>query len=96
MSIDDHISINIEVAERPYRLRIRPDEEKYVRAAAHFVQRELTKLKNRYSFRDDQDGLVYVTLDAVTDLARHSARDKSEDDSLEAVVSKMEALLNIA
>lgn len=96
MSIDNRISINIEVAERPYRLRIRPDEEKYVRAAAHFVQRKLMKLKNRYSFRDDQDGLVYVTLDAVTDLARHSARDKSEDESLEAVISKMEALLNIA
>ena len=96
MSIDDHISINVEIAERSYRLKIRSDEEKYVRTAAHFVQRELSKLKKKYSFRDDQDGLVYVSLDAATELARYSARDKSEEESLEAVVSKMEALLNIA
>jgi cell division protein ZapA len=96
MSIDDRIFINVEIAERPYRLKIRPDEEKYVRAAAHFVQRELSKLKKQYSFRDDQDGLAYVTLDATTEMARHTAREKSEDESLEQVVSKMEALLNIA
>ena len=96
MSIDDHISINVEIAERSYRLKIRHDEEKYVRAAAHFVQRELTKLKKQYSFRDDQDGLAFVALDATTELARHNAREKSEDESLEQVVSKMEALLNIA
>lgn len=96
MSIDEHISINVEVAERSYRLKIKPDEERYVRAAAHFVQRQLSKLKKEYTFRDDQDGLVFVTLDAATELARYNARDKSEEESLEQVVSKMEALLNIA
>ncbi|MEY3983724.1 MAG: hypothetical protein RL160_1283 [Bacteroidota bacterium] len=95
MEPDDYIPIRIVLAERPYVLKIRRNEEEYVRRAAMLMQRNLQEIKAQYSLKDDQDALALVTLDVATDMARLNIRKEERNQSLERAVSHMEQLLNI-
>lgn len=95
MEPDEYIPIRIVLAERPYVLKIRRNEEAYVRRAAMLMQRNLQEVKAQYSLKDDQDALALVTLDVATDMARLNIRKEERNQSLERAVSHMEQLLNI-
>jgi cell division protein ZapA (FtsZ GTPase activity inhibitor) len=95
MEPDEYIPIRIVLAERPYVLKIRRNEEAYVRRAAMLMQRNLQEVKAQYSLKDDQDALALVTLDVATDMARLNIRKEEHNQSLERAVSHMEQLLNI-
>jgi|SRR5690606_17346229 cell division protein ZapA (FtsZ GTPase activity inhibitor) len=71
---EEHIPINVWIAGRSYRIRIRPEEEASVRAAVKIANDKIMELRSHYAGKDDQDFvamclLMYATQTTGTTLA---------------------------
>lgn len=70
--MEQTIPITIWLAERSYRIRVKPEEEQAIRHAMKVAEQRLAKLRRDLPGRDEQDFLamtlmMYAT-DQVTDL----------------------------
>jgi len=63
--MDDKLSININIADRLYPLRIERDEEEGIRRAAKIINDKVAQYKQKYVSKDVQDCLAMATLQFV-------------------------------
>jgi cell division protein ZapA len=63
--MDDKLSININIADRLYPLRIERKEEENIRKAAKIINDKVVQYKQRYPSKDIQDCLAMATLQFV-------------------------------
>jgi cell division protein ZapA len=63
--MDDKLSININIADRIYPLRIDRKEEENIRKAAKIINDKVVQYKQRYPSKDIQDCLAMATLQFV-------------------------------
>jgi cell division protein ZapA len=63
--MDDKLSININIADRMYPLRIERKEEENIRRAAKIINDKVVQYKQRYPSKDIQDCLSMATLQFV-------------------------------
>ncbi len=63
--MDDKLSININIADRLYPLRIDRKEEENIRKAAKIINDKVVQYKQRYPSKDLQDCLAMATLQFV-------------------------------
>lgn len=63
------LSINVWLAGRSYRIRIRPDEEEMVRKAVKLADEKVMEMRRHYAARDDQDFVAMVLLMYAADSA---------------------------
>ncbi len=63
--MDDKLSININIADRLYPLRIDRKEEESIRRAAKIINDKVVQYKQRYPSKDIQDCLSMATLQFV-------------------------------
>ena len=63
--MDDKLSININIADRVYPLRIDRKEEENIRKAAKIINDKVVQYKQRYPSKDIQDCLAMATLQFV-------------------------------
>jgi len=63
--MDDKLSININIADRMYPLRIDRKEEESIRRAAKIINDKVVQYKQRYASKDIQDCLSMATLQFV-------------------------------
>jgi cell division protein ZapA (FtsZ GTPase activity inhibitor) len=63
--MDDKLSININIADRMYPLRIERKEEENIRKAAKIINDKVVQYKQRYPSKDTQDCLAMATLQFV-------------------------------
>ena len=63
--MDDKLSININIADRMYPLRIDRKEEESIRRAAKIINDKVVQYKQRYPSKDIQDCLSMATLQFV-------------------------------
>jgi cell division protein ZapA len=64
--MEDKLSINVNIADRYYPLKVdRADEEK-IRKAAKLINEKVLQYKQRYSDKDVQDFLAMAALQYVT------------------------------
>lgn len=59
---EDIININVIIADRPYPLKIKRDEEENVRKAAREINEKVTQFQQAYAAKDKQDYLAMCTL----------------------------------
>lgn len=86
--------ISVIIAERPYRLSVKSEEEEQVfREAGRLIREKMTEYGSTYAFRDKQDLLAMVTLQfAVESL---SVKDKAENQAqLNQKLLKLERILD--
>ena len=62
----DELTISVTIADRPYRLTIRRDEEEMIRKAANEINKKLKQYSESYAFNDKQDLLAMVALEKST------------------------------
>ena len=62
MKPDELISINVIIADRPYRLKIKTAEEENVRKAAKMVNEKVKEFQNTYEAKDKQDYLAMASI----------------------------------
>jgi len=58
----DELTISVRIADRPYRLTIKKDEEEIVRNAAKEINDRLKEYAGSYAFNDKQDLLSMVAI----------------------------------
>jgi len=66
--MDEKLSINVNVAERLYPLKIDRDDEEKIRRAAKLINDKVMLYKQRYSDKDVQDYLAMAALQFVIKL----------------------------
>jgi cell division protein ZapA (FtsZ GTPase activity inhibitor) len=86
--------ISVIIAERPYRLSVKSEEEEQIfREAGRLIREKMTEYGSTYAFRDKQDLLAMVTLQfAVESL---SVKNKAENQAqLNEKLLKLERILD--
>jgi cell division protein ZapA len=63
--MEDKLSININIADRMYPLRIDRNEEEGIRRAARMINDRIAQYKQKYVSKDLQDCLAMATLQFV-------------------------------
>jgi len=95
--MDDKLSINVNVAERLYPLKIDRDDEEKIRKAAKLINDKVILYKQRYSDKDVQDYLAMAALQFVikliecedkTDTSEFMSELKDLDDWLGSFIGK--------
>jgi len=56
------ININVQICDRPYRLKVKPAEEEVVRKAAKNISEKVKELQEQYAGKDKQDYLAMCAL----------------------------------
>jgi len=62
----NELSITVVIADRPYKLSIKKDEEETVRKAAKIIDEQIKVYAKNFDFRDKQDLLAMVALQFTT------------------------------
>jgi len=63
----DELTISVTIAERPYRLTIKRDEEETLRKAANEINTRMKFYAEHFAYNDKQDLLAMVALEKTTD-----------------------------
>lgn len=58
----DEITISVRIADRPYRLTIRKEEEEIIRNAAKQINERLKEYADSYAYNDKQDLISMVAI----------------------------------
>ncbi len=87
---EDTININIVIADRPYRLKIKPQEEEVVRKAAKKINTQIKSLQNTYDAKDKQDYLAMSILMTTSELINLEANQSDEDEHIISEISMLD------
>ena len=61
------LNIHVTICDRPYRLKVKPEEEETVRKAARIIAEKIKELQNLHSGSDKQDYLAMAMLTMTSD-----------------------------
>lgn len=89
--MEELITVNVWLAGRSYRIRIRPDEEAAVRASVKTADEKITELRQHYAGKDDQDFIAMCLLMYATD-----SLTATDDQQLKADIEKLSGLIDRA
>lgn len=56
------LNIHVTICDRPYRLKVKPEEEEIVRKAARIIAEKIKDLQTRHAGNDKQDYLAMTVL----------------------------------
>ena len=73
----ESISIQVQIANRTYSLKVSPDEEKGIQKAAALINERLSELQKNHGVKDGHDSLAMLTLQ----LASENLNGKSVSES---------------
>jgi len=58
----DELTITVNISERPYRLKIKREEEEIIRKAVKEIDQRIKEYSEHFAFNDKQDLLAMVLL----------------------------------
>lgn len=88
------ININVNICDRPYRLKVKPAEEEYVRSAAKVINEKVKDLQSQYSAKDKQDYLAMSALMFMVEKLSAKADFVIKDSALMDRVSDLDSRLD--
>ncbi len=88
------ININVNICDRPYRLKVKPTEEENVRRAAKLINDKVKDLQSQYSAKDKQDYLAMSALMMMVEKLSSGADVLIKDNSLVERMADLDARLN--
>ena len=88
------IPATVHILDRPYKLRISPDDEQYLRRAAELIDSQSKSYGKMYAYNDRQDLLAMVALTQITRLLKLEGRQQYRDTKLESRLSDINHLLD--
>ncbi len=87
------ITVNITIADRPYRLTILRDEEERVRQAAAIINDRIRTYAQSYAYKDRQDLLAMAALQYATSALQFESEVVFRDNHLTQKLIEMDELL---
>ncbi len=95
---DKTLNISVSIADRPYRLKVKPEEEADVREAAKKINDRIMEFQKSYHANDKQDYLAMAALlfttENITNSRTMEARSGSLDENLEEIDDALTAFLS--
>jgi len=86
------LNINLLIAGRPYKLKVSPEEEGYVRQAAKDINDKIAEYQKTLLTRDRQDFLSMIALQATAEVLQN--KNKATNANIDAKLDELEALLD--
>jgi len=89
---EELISINVWLAGRSYRIRIKANEEEVVRKAVKLADEKVMDLRNHYAGKDDQDFVAMCLLSYAADSATDIHNPVVQED-IKGMISRIDEAL---
>lgn len=90
----EEFSINISIADRPYRLSVKRSDEEAVREAAKIINDRIKDYAQAYAFNDKQDLLAMAALQYTLSAVRFEKEVAYREDSLEQKLMEIDTVLS--
>lgn len=90
----DELSININIADRPYRLSIARQEEEIVRRAAAEINNSVRTYASQVAYKDRQDLLAMAALQFAVSAMQNESELKFRDHHLTDKLMQIDQLLS--
>ncbi len=90
----EEFTISVNIADRPYRLTIKREEEEVIRKAATKINDKVKNYSANYAFNDKQDLLAMVALEEATIALNKEKRLSDIDDSLLDELNEIDRVLS--
>jgi cell division protein ZapA len=87
------ININLIIADRPYPLKVKPEEEEMVRNAAKQINQKVKELQDLYAAKDKQDFLAMSALMYAVEAATLKKQNQSSGQTIEQKINDIAQLL---
>jgi len=89
----DEQAISVKIADRPYKMTVRVEEEEVIRKAARLINEKIKEYANTYAFNDNQDLLSMVSLWFATSALKAEAKAGSGSEELIDGLRALEKML---
>ncbi|MCD4697523.1 MAG: cell division protein ZapA [Bacteroidales bacterium] len=89
----DEFTISVIIADRPYRLKIKREEEEMIRSAANKINDKIQSYSESYAFNDKQDLLAMVALEEATAANDHNIKLNMQEQTLIKKLTDIDLLL---
>ena len=90
----DELTISVTIADRPYRLKIRKEEEERVRKAAKKINERIKEYSENYAFNDRQDLLAMVSLEFANSSMVFEGQLKDTDQDVADKLTEIDTILS--
>jgi cell division protein ZapA (FtsZ GTPase activity inhibitor) len=90
----EEFSINISIADRPYRLSVKRSDEEAVREAAKIINDRIKDYAQAYAFNDKQDLLAMAALQYTLSAVRFEREVTFRENSLEQKLMEIDTVLS--
>ncbi len=87
------ININVVIADRPYPLRVKPEEEERVRNAAKDINNKVKQFQTQYAGKDKQDFLAMSALMFAVEASSFQNKSVINDNTLGDKLNELDQLL---
>ena len=91
---EELMPINIWLAGRSYRLRIKPEEESAVRKSIKLADEKISEMRNVYAGKDEQDFMAMCLLSYAADTAIESFNNPLIQSELNKLSDKIDKVLD--
>ena len=79
--MDEFIPVNILIADRNYRLRVRPEDEEKLRKTVKLINEKIIEFKTNFAGKDMQDYIAMVLIWFATEDSQPVSPDITWDDA---------------
>ncbi|MCU0370909.1 MAG: cell division protein ZapA [Bacteroidales bacterium] len=89
----EELTITVNIAERPYRLKIKREEEEVIRKAVKEIEQRIREYSEHFAFNDKQDLMAMVLLHYASTAHKLEGDILSAENLVISQLRKMEELI---
>ena len=89
----EELTITVNIAERPYRLKIKREEEEIIRKAVKEIEQRIKEYSEHFAFNDKQDLMAMVLLHYASTAQKLESDLLSGENMIISRLQKMEQLI---
>jgi len=90
----NEFTISVIIAERPYRLTIKQDEEETIRKAANEINKTIKHYSENFAFKDKQDLLAMVALEKASEALKRKNESIESDENITTELEEIDKILS--
>jgi cell division protein ZapA (FtsZ GTPase activity inhibitor) len=87
------LTVTVTIADRPYRLKIKSEEEEAVRKAVKVINEKIKAYAEAYAYKDKQDLLAMVVLQFATYALNYEEGSKVNDSQVIDKLNELDKIL---
>ena len=89
----EELTITVNIADRPYRLKIKREEEEVIRKAVKEIEQRIREYSEHFAFNDKQDLMAMVLLHYASTIQKLENDHLSGENMIIARLQKMEQVI---